>query len=377
MTTITSDARFLGLDLRALWSEARLVWASAHERAPLSWLTPVVPVRLLQADGGESLWRGGVKQGAAIAQSAKTPVVAIELPENLVLHLSWSPPAVSAGDLLGAIALHAQSASPFPESDLVWGHRTRPGAGGSTLVTDIALASRRQIVQHLQAQASRLAGASAPEVWVSLPSGVPIVMRGFGESGRQAQAARGRLVRYAFLATACVLLAAIAITPTLQLRFRALDAYAAHEALSRKTAPLVMQREALMKTAEGLGALAELQAARIEPLRILDRLTRALPDDTALQNLVLKDHKVTITGLTANASSLMQTLSEQEGLRDVRAPSPATRSGGESKENFTIEFTVDPRSYGVAPIAPAPGATASAAGAAAATPAAPVSGGKP
>lgn len=375
MTTITSDARFLGLDLRALWSEVLQVWASVHRRAPLSWLTPVVPVRLLQSDGSESIWRGGVKQVATIAQGAKASVVAIELPDNLVLHLSWSPPAVGAGDLLGAIALHAQSASPFPEADQAWGYRTRPSTGGGALVIDIALASRRQITQHVQTQVSRLAGASAPEVWVSLPSGAPIVIQGFGESERQAQAARGRLVRYAFLAAACALLAAIAITPTLQLRFRALDAYAAHEALSRRTAPLVMQREALMKTAEGLGALAEFQAARIEPLRILDKLTRALPDDTALQNLVLKDQKVTITGLTANASSLMQTLSEQEGLRDVRAPSPATRSGGDAKENFTIEFTVDPRVYGVVPAATAPGGSASAASAAA--PAIPVSGGKP
>ena len=376
MTTITSDARFLGLDLRSLWSEVRQGWAFLNGRAPLSWLTPTVPVRLLQADGGESLWRGGVKQVAAIAQGAKTAVVAIELPDSLVLHLSWSPPALGAGDLLGAIALHAQSASPFPEADLAWGYRTRPSAGEGALVTDIALASRKQIAQYVQVQASRLAGVSAPEVWVLLPSGAPIVMQGFGESERQTQAARGRLVRYVFLAVACVLMAAIAVTPTLQLRFRALDAYAAHEALSRKTAPLVMQREALMKTADGLGALAELQAARIEPLRILDRLTRALPDDTALQNFVLKDQKVTITGLTANASSLMQTLSEQEGLRDVRAPSPATRSGGDAKESFTIEFTVDPRVYGVALAATAPGGSAPAASAAA-VPATPASGGKP
>lgn len=365
MTTITSDARFLGLDLRALWSEVRQVWAFVQGRAPLSWLTPIVPVQLLQNDGGESLWRGGVKQVATIAQGAKTTLVAIELPDTLVLHLSWSPPAVDAGDLPGAIALHAQSASPFPEADQAWGYRIRTGSGAGALVIDIVLASRRQIDQYVQTQASRLAGASAPEVWVSLPSGAPIVMQGFGESERQAQAARGRLVRYAFLGVACALLAAIALTPALQLRFRALDAYAAHEALSRKTAPLVMQREALMKTAEGLGALADFQAARIEPLRILDRLTRTLPDDTALQNFVLKDQKVTITGLTANASSLMQTLSEQEGLRDVRAPSPATRSGGDAKENFTIEFTVDPRIYGVVPAAPAPGGSASAASAAA------------
>lgn len=364
------------MDLRALWGELRQAWAYVHGRAPLSWLTPVVPVRLLQTDGDESLWRGEVRKSASSARGDKALLLALELPDHLVLHLTWTPPAVGEADLRGAIALHAQSVSPFHEADQAWGYRTRrTGSGG--LVADIALASCKQISQYVQAQAGRLQGVSEPEIWATLPSGPPIVMQGFGESKRQAQAARGRLVRYAFVATAGVLLAGIAITPSLQLRFRALDAYAAHEALTRKTAPLVMQREALMTTAEGLGALAELHAARIEPLRVLDKLTRALPDDTALQNFVLKDHKVTITGLTANASSLMQTLSEQEGLRDVRAPSPATRSGGESKENFTIEFSVDPRIYGVAPAAPAPGGAASAPAAAANASATQASGGKP
>lgn len=376
MNTITSDARFLGLDLRALWGELRQAWAYVQGRAPLSWLTPVVPVRLLQADGGESLWRGDVRQDASSNQGAKASLIALELPDHLVLHLPWSPPAVGEADLRGAIALHAQSVSPFPEADQALGYRTLR-RGGGRLVADMVLASRKQVTQYVQAQAGRLQGVSEPEIWVTLPSGPPIVMQGFGESKRHAQAARGRLVRYAFVATAGVLLAGIAITPSLQLRFRALDAYAAHEALTSKTAPLVMQREALMTTAEGLGALAELQAARIEPLRVLDKLTRALPDDTALQNFALKDLKVTITGLTANASSLMQTLSEQEGLRDVRAPSPATRSGGESKETFTIEFSVDPRIYGVAPAALAPGGGASAPAAATNPSATQASGGKP
>ena len=131
-----------------------------------------------------------------------------------------------------------------------------------------------------------------------------------------------------------------------------------------------------MKAADGLSVLAELQAARIEPLRVLDKLTRALPDDTALQNLVLKEQKVTITGLTANASALMQLLSEQEGVREVRAPSPAMRSGGDSKENFTIEFLVDPRVFGVSPQMPAPGNAASTPSAAAQQPSLPASGSK-
>ena len=374
MTMTKSNALFLGQDLRSLWREVRQAWAHAQDHAPLSWLTPVVPVRLLQADGGESVWLGGSKQDIS-RKAIKTQLIAVELPHDLVLQVARSLPPIGEADLHGAIALHVQSVSPFSEADLVWGYRTRSLSGGGA-TADIALAYRRHVLAYLNAQAHRITGSIAPEVWVSVSTDAPIVMQGFGEPSRRVQMARGRFTRYAFLATACALLGAIAITPSFQLRARALDAYTQHEALVKKTAPLVMQREALMKAADGLSVLAELQAARIEPLRVLDKLTRALPDDTALQNLVLKEQKVTITGLTANASALMQLLSEQEGVREVRAPSPAMRSGGDSKENFTIEFLVDPRVFGVSPQMPAPGNAASTPSAAAQQPSLPASGSK-
>ena len=50
MPSISSDARFLGVDLRALWQEIRQPWRRLHESKALSWLTPDVPVLLLQAD---------------------------------------------------------------------------------------------------------------------------------------------------------------------------------------------------------------------------------------------------------------------------------------------------------------------------------------
>ena len=141
--------------------------------------------------------------------------------------------------------------------------------------------------------------------------------------------------------------AAIAITPTAQLRLRAIEAVRSYDAIAQRTAPLVKQREALLQSVEQLGSLAEVLADRIEPLRILDKLTQVLPDDTSVQSFKLQGAKLTIVGLTANASSLMQLLGNQPGLRDVRAPSAATRIPGALKESYVIEFTLDPQLYGV------------------------------
>lgn len=346
MSTIQSDARFLGVDFHALWRDVSRAWSSLQDVPPFAWLTPEASVRLFQADGGESWWRGGVRVANG-SKAGNAEFNALELPDDLLLRSTLTMPAMSESDVASAASLQARAISPFVEQDLVWGYRAHPQNEGRSQV-ELALASSRQVAQYLQEQANRLGGA-VPEVWATLPLGQPIVLSGFGESARKANGLRGRRLRYGLIALALVFGGGIAITPTLQLRARAVQAVGAHDSLVHRTPSLVKEREALMQSAEKLGALSELLVGRIEPLRVLDRLTRILPDDTALQAFTLKGQKVTLNGLTSNASAVMQILGEQPGVRDVRAPTPATRVGGaNSKENFVIEFMVDPQDFGVA-----------------------------
>ena len=358
MPTIQTDARFLGLDLSNLGRSVRQAWSDLQDAPPFSWLKPEVAVVLLQQDGGESLWWGGLSRIAGAKKTA-TPFIAIELPDDLLLLRTLAVPVMAEADMASAAALQVRTISPFVEQDLVWGYRTRLRAAGGGGHLDIALASRKQIAHYIRSHAARLGGRT-PEVWGDLAAGVPIVFQGFGEDLRGARGARGRRARYVLVLSALVLLTGIFVTPTLQLRARAIEAVYAYDDAVRRTPALVKEREVLMQSVEKLNVLSELLTGRIEPMKVLDRLTNVLPDDTALQGFTLKGQKVTITGLTANASALMQILGEQPGVRDVRAPTPTTRiAGANSKENFVIEFSLDPQEFGVA-VAPAPALAASA-----------------
>lgn len=345
MTSIFSDARFLGVDFPALWREIRQPWQGMHQWPLLSWLTPAAPVLLLQADGGQSLWHGNVQQPGPVG-SVKTRFTALELPEDSVLRRTLSMPAMAEADIATAVALEARTMSPFAAQDLVWGYRAYPPQQGAVRV-EIVLVSRKQAAQYLAAQAARLQDVVNPEMWVRAGQLPPVVLGGYGESLREAYATRRRRMGYGLLLTAFALLAAMAITPTAQLRLRAIEAVQAYEAIASRTAPLLRQREALLQSADQLEALSEMLAGRIEPLRILDKLTQVLPDDTSLQGFKLQGAKVTIVGATANASTLMQLLGNQPGLHDVRAPAAATRTAGASKETFAIEFSLDPQLFGV------------------------------
>lgn len=384
MPAISSDARFLGVDLQAVWLDMRKALQGVHQWPLLAWLTPAVPVRLLQADGSQSIWCDGVEMTQSRQRVVDAKCVAIELPETLVLRRQLTLPPMAAQDIANAVALDARSVSPFGPGEVAWGYSINALAKGSIAV-EIALASRRQIQQYVSTQAERVRQATDPEVWVRGAQGVaPLVFEGFGEVQRSQQAARWRHLGYGLLGTVALLLIAIAVTPTAQLRLRAMQAVHAYDEVVGRVAPAVREREELLQSAEQLSSLAEVLVGRIEPLTLMDRLTQALPDDTALQTVKLQGGKVTILGLTGDASALMKILGEQPGLRDVRAPSAATRMPGAQKESFMIEFMLDPAHFGVQTVPPpsAPhqktatessaGASTQAAGATPSTPSAPV-----
>ncbi len=348
MPSISSDARFLGVDIALLWRDMREPWRNVHQWPVLAWLTPQPPVLLLQADGKQSVWEDGRQVSARAIPRFK----AIELPDELVLRRPIQLPVMAADDTRAAMALEARSNSPFDVADMVWGYSLLQSKGANaTQRGELVLASRKQVAQHLAAVQSGSLGQSVDwsgaEVWVLTAHGQPVVLPGYGEPAREAHGASRRRWGFVLLATLALGAAALAVTPTIQLRSRALEAAQAHEALVKSAAPVVHQREQLLASVDALGALSELTNGRIEPLRVLDKLTQVLPDDTALHSIKLHGNKLAFVGHTGNASALMQLLSDVQGFKDVRAPTATTRLGNMGKEVFAVELSLDPDVFGV------------------------------
>jgi general secretion pathway protein L len=155
------------------------------------------------------------------------------------------------------------------------------------------------------------------------------------------------------------LIAAILVTPSAQLYLRSKQAEAALEALQQKAMPVLAERESFTQTAERLKQAGEPFNQSVAPLPVLQLITEALGDDTSLLNLQVQGHKVSMSGQTANASALMKKLGSQPGLRDVRAPSPATKPLGATRESFAIEFTMDPAQWPTVPTVTDPSAAQS------------------
>ena len=307
---------------------------------------------LLLPVGGEltPIWESGKRVEGSKTVSAD--FWAIELPESLVLRKSLHLPPLGPQDCASAALLEAQSISPFPASDLLCGF-VEQSRSTTAVKLQIVLASRAQVEPYVQskiiaARQAQTEGAvlADPELWVFTPQQQPVVLQGFGENAR-AQAGRRKLMRNAAgVGLALLLLLAIAVTPTAQLRLRAVEAVKVYDVMASKTNDVVAKRERLMQSADQVAGLSDLLAERIDSVKVLSMLTKVLPDDTALQSARIQGSKVTVSGFTENTSALMQKLSNQEGVKDVRAPSAATRVGGGNRENFTIELALETKIFG-------------------------------
>jgi general secretion pathway protein L len=297
---------------------------------------PAEPVRLMRAVGSQAVWQGErVVDSIPIREPRFT---AVELPDDLLLRVSFEMPPLSPGDSEEALALQARSHSPFAAEDTVWGARVRPaGSGGRA---EVVIASRRQARDYTASRWPQL-HEGAFEVWAFDASGAPVVVRGFGEGLRLERAQRQRRWDGVLLLVAVLLALAAAVTPTAQLRMRAVEAVESYEALARRAAPLVRKRDEIVQINERLRAVDAAAADRVDPAAVMEHLTRILPDDTYLLTLDIRKSRIAAMGHTSDASALLQRLSADPALKDLRSPTAVTRVPGASKEAFNLEFTLD------------------------------------
>lgn len=365
------------MDLAELWSQLAQPWRELQRIPPFAWLSPEPAVCVLQADGGASLWTGNQRRSASARDAAAAAFTAVELAADEVLECRIKLPPMPAADRQDALALEVRMASPFEPADLVWGWRDAGPAAEATQAIAV-LASRRAVQARLAAAADRIGRRGPPEVWAFDAQGRPVVLQGFGEAARRRHGARGRAWGWTLLVTALLLGGAVLVTPTVQLKLRAMQAARAYQDVERQLAPVLAQREALVKAQAQQSALRELMAERVEPLAVLDLMTQAVPDDSFLQRLQVQGAKVTLTGQTPNTAALMNKLSGQPLVRDVRSPTASVRSMTAGRENFSIELTLQPDALrppsSAAPVAPAAASVAASGAAAPAPAAAPASG---
>lgn len=271
-------------------------------------------------------------------------IVAFALPEELILETKLTLPLLDSRAVEQAVALHAQSMSPFVPSDTACAWYLSDTDGAMQTVRMI-LTSKRAVAEELNAFRANLPDdAQEPEVWYLINGDRPFVFPEWGGKYRRRKDKANKLIGWVICTAIVSVLIAMMISPTLQLRLRAIQAYQSYIGLVDGTHPHVAKRAELLRLAEQAQDITGILNTRGNPSKLLVLLTQLLPDDTHLQIVDMQGLKLKITGTTADSSKLIQMLGTRVEFQDIKAPVPATRQLGSNQEVFTLEMTLNPES---------------------------------
>ncbi len=149
---------------------------------------------------------------------------------------------------------------------------------------------------------------------------------------------RRRLGILAVLGMLIALLLVLAATPWYIQRARVFDAQAHHAALEASVAPVVSDREALLRSSAQLAAIEQHLRTEADALTVLARLTAVLPDNAHLTRLEINGGQVRFAGIASNAARLVETLGGQDVFSNVKTPTAISRTA-DGRESFTVELT--------------------------------------
>lgn len=333
------DARQLnlfGLDLGRLWQHFRAGLAEAAHWPALAWLRPMHPVRLLQDDGGESLYPA---QEHGVSLSAR--YTACVLPEPLTLVRRINVPDLTDDELRTLVTGELAANSPFAPEDTVHGWRLdRSGTEDRSHTLVIAFSSRRHVRDHLKERAA----PTGAEVWAQADG--MVVLQGYGECRRKLAEARELRLRLAALAFSLLAVLAIPGVHFMTLRAQVLDAQQQLVQTEARAADALAVRSDLSAAQLRLSAVQQLGRGP-NVLSLLETLASLTPDDSYYHRLDINGDLVRGNGESADGARLIEIYSNDARLAELRSPQPISRVAARGLDTFSVEFRYRPDGGGV------------------------------
>ncbi len=328
-------------DILTWWLQQMVALLPGHLLGDPRYRDAVV-VRMQGAGLVASLRRRGVETalgplepGGAVVRRLRArrpgPVV-VALPAAALLQQSATLPLAAERDLQAVLGHEMDRLTPFAAADLYWAWRieNRDRAGGRLLLR-LLLVPKLAVAAGLAALEAAGLRAAAIEV----PAGATIEHLPLRQPGTPQRS--GAVAGWVCAALAVALVA----VPVIRQEQALSAAEGKVEALRPQVATVDALRRRLAANESGANLFIA-EAARVgSPLRALAALTTALPDDTYLTSFAMKDRKLSLSGRSAGAASLIAALSADPELRDPAFDAPVTRAG-DRQDLFSIRATLAP-----------------------------------
>ncbi len=257
--------------------------------------------------------------------------LAMTLPEPLLLREAALPSAAEA-NLDRVLRYEMDRLTPFTTDQVYFTHRVLSHDRARGLLrVELALALKARVQPWLDA--------------LSPFGAVPLSLEGVGPDGRArtislldpdpAGATRARMVsRLGAIICAALALATI-IYPVVRQSMALDDANTRIAALRPRVNEVEALRRRLLSGAAGAGQITVARERAALAVQALGTLTDALPDDTWLTSLTLRQTRLVLEGRAAAASKLIAVLAAEPRLKDPAFAAPVVRA-----DNGTDIFTI-------------------------------------
>jgi general secretion pathway protein L len=336
MTTMRDRMQRLGVRLKpgsggffAWWGQALASWL------PLRWrvLLGLTRERLLLSAHGEDLllqWQhaGGLRDVARVPLPLQPRELETLLDSRLAALPRWwllpaasalrRPlllPAAAAERLRDVVGFEIDRQTPFSADGARFDARILRRREDGQLEAELVVVPRARFDADLQAMGGLAEGLAGVDL--AAADGQPLDVNLLPPQSRQRRQAPQR--QWQVLLAAIALLAVMAAAwRLLDNRRAAADAFAARiEAQAPAAREAATQRQQLVNLVEGAVTLDQARASRPTTVEVLDEVTRRLPDTTYLEKLSIEGTRLTLIGLSPEASGLVGKL---QGSRFWRSP---------------------------------------------------------
>ncbi|MBB2202577.1 PilN domain-containing protein [Gluconacetobacter tumulisoli] len=257
--------------------------------------------------------------------------IVLRLPPGMLMQRDVVLPSAAEGNLDAVLNYEMDRLTPFP-ADAIW-------YAYDILHRD---PERRQLHMRLSiVPKASIASALAALARVGLR---PDMLEDAGSQTcipmSEVRNGHGRRTRMA-IAAAAVLLPVIGVTTAFWRQSVEQDHLTARIAMLRPSADeaRTLRRQAEDRSA-GAGMIAQERRRLGDPMEVLATVTRILPDDSFLTDLILRQGQLIISGQSSAATGLIQALSTNPLFRSPAFVAPVTRVEGQNASLFSIHAGV-------------------------------------
>jgi general secretion pathway protein L len=286
---------------------------------------------------------GGATMSATRSAYPDTDAVVVELSAAQVFHREVSVPFGTEDRIADVLGFEMDRLTPFAKDDVYFHHRVTGRDQDRKVINIHLVIALRTVVDDILA---RLKSRGIMPSKITLHGGAESSDRALASVNLLPRASRVRapskrnLLPTVLSALAALLLIIAIAYPLVQQKFRlnSLD-----EEISRLGPAAIAAEKTQDEIADAVrlsGFFADKWARMPTKIRLLNELTRIVPDDTWLARVQILGTTIRVHGESEGASSLIGLIEASEIFSDARFSSPVTKNPRTSNDRFVIEAQI-------------------------------------